>query len=282
MRIDSHQHFWNYDSSQYPWIPTGSALHRDWLPGNLAKRLQEHQFDGSIAVQARQSIEETRWLLELSESTQQILGVVGWVDLRSSALVAELDALSLHPRLVGVRHVAQDEPDDDFLTRPDVILGISRLRSFHLVYDLLVFPHQLPSAIRLAQSLPGQQFVLDHGAKPPIRLGDMFQWKRRIHQLSKCPNVSCKISGLVTEADLASWSCEQIFPYIQELMDAFGEDRILFGSDWPVCLLAASYDRVVDLAERAVSGFSTEAKTKFWGGNAEKVYLRSRDPIQNL
>ncbi len=272
MNLDAHQHFWKYDEQQYPWIPRGSALHRDWLPTDLAPLLAAANLDGCIAVQARQSLEESRWLLDLTGRHAIIKGVVGWVDLRSPAVEHDLAALAQHPKFVGVRHVAQDEPDDAFLVRPDFLRGIAQLRSFELTYDLLIYPRQLLAAIELARHFPDQPFVLDHLAKPPIKAGTLSPWREQVRELAQCPNVLCKVSGMVTEADHSGWKPADFAPYLEVVFEAFGEDRIMFGSDWPVCLLAGSYARVFPLADEAARGFSATAREKFLGGNAARFY----------
>jgi len=273
MRLDSHQHFWRHDATQYPWIPAGSALQRDWLPADLAALQRPLDFDGSIAVQARQSLGESYWLLGLADADPRVRGVVGWVDLRSERVEDDLAPLAAHPRFVGVRHVAQDEPDDLFLVRPDFLRGIGRLRQFGLAYDILVYPRQLPSAIGLASSFPEQPFVLDHIAKPPIRAGDLEPWAARIRELARHGNVLCKVSGMVTEADHRGWQFEDFRPYLDVVFEAFGPRRLMFGSDWPVCLLAASYEQVEGLARDYVRHLDARDAAAFWGGNCAGFYL---------
>lgn len=272
MKIDAHQHFWSYDEIQYPWIPQGSPLHRDWLPGDLAPLLAEAGLDGCIAVQARQSLEESHWLLDLAEHHTIIKGIVGWVDLRAPKVGRDLESLAAHPKFCGVRHVVQDEPDDDFLLRPDFLRGIGLLPSFHLTYDLLIYPRQLPAAITLARRFPEQPFVLDHLAKPPIKAGTLSPWREQIRELAGCPNVLCKVSGMVTEADHAAWRAADFQPYLDVVFEAFGEDRLMYGSDWPVCLFASSYARTFELVAEAMRGFSPAARAKFFGGNAAQFY----------
>ncbi|HVY70620.1 MAG TPA: amidohydrolase family protein [Verrucomicrobiae bacterium] len=272
MRIDAHQHFWSYDEAQYPWIPKGSRLHRDWLPADLDPLLAWRQMDGSVAVQARQTLEETRWLLSLADQNPSIKGVVGWVDLRSPRVEERLEELVKHPRLVGVRHVAQDEPDDKFLLQPEVMRGIGSLKRFGLTYDLLVYPRQLPAAIALARRLPEHRFVLDHIAKPPIRNGVMEPWDDQIRQLARSQNVYCKISGLITEANHQKWAPEEVYPYLDVVFEAFGTNRLMFGSDWPVCLLAGSYDRVYELVAGYTRGLAPIEQEAFFGGNAARFY----------
>jgi L-fuconolactonase len=272
MRIDSHQHFWRYDAAQYPWIPKGSPLDRDWLPNDLAPLLTATGLDGCVAVQARQTIEESRWLLELAARAPIIKGVVGWVDLRSGSIGKQLADLAGNPKFRGVRHVVQDEPDVNFLLGTDFQRGIGTLHQFGLTYDLLVFPKQLPAAIELVRKFPEQPFVLDHIAKPPIKAGTLDPWREEIRELAKTPNVLCKVSGLVTEADHATWSAEDFKPFLDVIFDAFGEDRLMFGSDWPVCLLAGNYERVFKLVDDYARPLSAAARAKLLGENARRFY----------
>ena len=273
MKLDAHQHFWSYDAAQYPWIPRGSALHRDWLPGDLAPLLAGAGLDGCIAVQARQTVEESRWLLELAEHHAIIKGVVGWVDLRAAKVGEELAELARHPRFVGVRHVVQDEPDDDFMLGADFLRGIGELRAHKLTYDILIVPRQLPAAIALVKRFPEQPFVLDHIAKPPIKAGTFSPWREQIRELAKSPNVLCKVSGMVTEADAKGWKPADFRPYLDVVFEAFGEDRLMYGSDWPVCLLAAEYAQVFALVRDCLAPLSAEAQAKVLGGNAARFYL---------
>lgn len=272
MKLDSHQHFWRYDAAQYPWIPQGSPLHRDWLPVDLAPLLAAAGLDGCIAVQARQRIEESRWLLELAVHHAIIKGVVGWVDLRSPNVERDLAALAPHPKLSGVRHVVQDEPDVDFMLSAEFLRGISKLRAFNLTYDILIFPRQLPAAIELTRRFPEQPFVLDHIAKPPIKTGTLEPWRTQIRELAKAQNVLCKVSGMVTEADHSAWKPADFAPYLEVVFEAFGEDRLMYGSDWPVALLAGSYARTFALVEEYTRQLSEAAREKFFGGNAARFY----------
>jgi len=272
MRIDSHQHFWRFNPADYGWMKSDWPIRRDFLPVNLEKELRARNLVSCVTVQARQSLEETRWLLELAAGASIIRGVVGWVDLCSSRVEEELNQFALHPRFVGVRHVVQDEPDDSFMLRQDFQRGIAMLRRFGLTYDLLIFPRQLPATIALAQNFPEQPFVLDHLAKPPIKDGALSPWREHIRQLAKLPNVSCKVSGLVTEADWKNWRAEDFKPYLDVAFDAFGVDRVMFGSDWPVCLLAGNYEGVFDLAQNYVGRLGAETEEKFFGRNAAKFY----------
>ena len=272
MRIDSHQHFWRFNPADYGWMKSDWPIRRDFLPMHLENELRARNLDGCVAVQARQSLEESRWLLELAAGASIIRGVVGWVDLCSPHLVEELSQFAQRPEFVGVRHVVQDEPDDQFMLRPDFQRGIAMLRRFGLTYDLLIFPRQLPAAIALAERFPEQPFVLDHLAKPQIKDRALSPWREQIRQLAKLPNVSCKVSGLVTEADWQSWRADDFKLYLDVAFEAFGSERLMFGSDWPVCLLAGSYERVFELVQDYLARLGTDTAAKFFGGNAVKFY----------
>lgn len=276
MKLDAHQHFWRFDAAQYPWMKPDWPIRRDFLPPDLEPLLAQAGLDGSIAVQARQTIEESRWLLQSADQHALIKGVVGWVDLRSDCVEDQLAELSRHPRFVGVRHVVQDEPDERFLLRPDFLRGLGLLTQFNLTYDLLVFPKQLAAAIEIARQLPEQPFVLDHAAKPFIRDGTLSPWREQIRELARAANVACKISGLVTEARWSGWQREDFRPYLDVVFEAFGVDRLMFGSDWPVCLLAARYEEVFEIVEEYTRQFSEEDRARIFGGNASRFYCERR------
>jgi L-fuconolactonase len=272
MRIDSHQHFWRFNPADYGWMKPDWPIRRHFLPVDLEPELGAWNLDGCVAVQARQSLAESRWLLELAREASIIRGVVGWVDLRSPEVVKDLEEFAAHPKFVGVRHVVQDEPDDGFLLREDFQRGLRALRDFGLTYDLLVFPRQLPAAIKLVQQFPAQPFVLDHLAKPRIKEGALSPWREQVRRLAKLPNVVCKVSGMVTEADWQNWQAHDFEPYLDVVFESFGTDRVMFGSDWPVCLLAGSYDRVFQLTQDYVSELGADTQKKFFGGNAANFY----------
>jgi len=269
--VDSHQHFWEYDEQQYSWIQPDWPIRRSYLPADLKPLLRDTGFDGCVAVQARQSIEETRWLLGLAEQNRFVAGVVGWVDLRSPDVGEQLLDIS-HPKLVGVRHVAQDEPDDRFLVGKEFVRGIGRLKDFDLAYDLLVYPRQLSAATELVQMFPQQRFVLDHIGKPNIREQEIEPWRTPIRDLAREPNVYCKLSGMVTEAKWDDWQASDFRPYLDVVWEAFGEDRLMIGSDWPVCLLSSKYEVVIGLIEEYLSEFSSNAREKVYGENATRFY----------
>ena len=278
MRIDAHQHFWIYNRHEYGWIDDSmAALRRDFLPQDLAPELAANGFDGSVLVQTRQTLEETRWLLDLADQNSSILGVVGWADLRSPQIRSQLKDLMQHPKLVGIRHIVQGEPDDRFLLQTKFLRGISALEDFDLAYDILIYTKHLPVAVDFVQRSPRQRFVLDHMAKPPIRSGEISPWADGIRRLAEFPNVFCKVSGLVTEADWKNWKPEQITPYLDVAFDAFGPDRLMIGSDWPVCLCAATYTQVMQLVKNYIRQFSPESQAAVLGGNAARFWhLKAR------
>ena len=273
MRIDSHQHFWEYDPEQYGWMDDRmTVLRHHHLPDDLSAAQSDLGFDGSIAVQARQALEENRWLLELADLNPRVKGVVGWVDLQSNDVDSQLAQFADHSRFVGVRHVVQDEPDDDFMLRPKFVRGISNLEYFGLTYDILIFPKQLSAAIKLVKQLPKQPFVLDHIAKPLIKDSVLEPWSEQIQILAEHSNVHCKISGMVTEADWQHWKPEDFQPYLKVVLDAFGPERLMIGSDWPVCRLAGEYSRVMQIAIGFMQTHAPEHMDAFLGGNALAFY----------
>jgi L-fuconolactonase len=273
MQIDAHQHFWIYSPAEYDWIDDSMAsLRRDFLPEDLTPELKTSAFRGSVAVQARQTLEETRWLLELAERFPSILGVVGWVELRSPDIRSQLKALVRNPKLVGVRHIVQSEPDDRFLMQPEFLRGIAALEEFDLAYDILIYTKHLPVAAEFVEQFPRQQFVLDHLAKPPIKSGAIEAWADGIKRVAESPNVMCKLSGLVTEADWQHWTAEQIIPYLDVAFDSFGPDRLMIGSDWPVCLVAGSYARTIEVVKTYLLGKDPGHREAVLGGNAKRFW----------
>jgi L-fuconolactonase len=277
MRIDAHQHFWRYNPKEYEWIDDSmSALRRDFLPNDLQPQLEQSGFDGAIAVQARQTLHETKWLLELAAASSFIAGVVGWVDLQSPDVVSQLAELAKNPKLVGVRHVVQSEPDNQFLLRPRFLRGVGVLEKFGLTYDILIYPQHLPVAIEFVQHFPRQRFVLDHLAKPLIKSGALQPWASGIRNLAEFPNVYCKLSGLITEADWTNWKPVQIKPYLDVALESFGSERLMIGSDWPVCNVAASYSEVMNLVTEYFSCNSDDVRNAVLGGNAAKFWNLAR------
>jgi L-fuconolactonase len=273
MRIDAHQHFWNYSPAAYGWITDDMApLKRDFLPGDLKPLLGACGLDGSIAVQACQTIEETRWLLSLAEKSDFIKGVVGWADLCSSDLPAQLDGLAKHPKLVGIRHVVQAEPDDEFMLRADFQRGIARLADYGLTYDLLLYPRHLPVAVKLVREFPDQRFVLDHIAKPEIAVGLVEPWAQDIRELAKHENLCCKVSGMVTEARWKQWTREDFRPYLDVVFEAFGPERLMIGSDWPVSTLSASYAETMGIVNDYIQNLDLAQRQQIFGANCSGFY----------
>jgi L-fuconolactonase len=281
MRIDAHQHFWRYTPAEYEWIDESmSSLRRDFLPGDARREMDRAGIDACVAVQARQTLEETRWLLELAEADSFIAGVVGWVDLQAVDVAEDLEQFARHPKLVGVRHIVQSEPDDRFLLRPAFCRGISILEDLDLTYDILIYPKHLPAAIEFVSRFRTQRFVLDHAAKPEIRTGEIRRWETLIRELAQAQNVFCKISGLVTEADWTGWTSDDIRPYLDVAFESFGVHRLMAGSDWPVCTVAAGYDRTISLVERYLEGRPASERDAVMGGNAARFWrLPAGEPI---
>ena len=272
MNIDSHQHFWKYDPVKNSWIEDHmKVIRRDFLPLDLQPILKKNAIDGCIAVQADQSEAETEFLLSLAENNSFIKGVVGWVDLKAENIEERLAYFARFEKLKGVRHIVQAEPDD-YMLDEKFQRGISLLKQFDLTYDILVFPSQLPASIELVNKFPNQKFVVDHIAKPLIKEGKIENWKKNMESLAKSLNVMCKISGMVTEADWNSWKSKDFDPYLDVIFNAFGANRILFGSDWPVCLLAAEYQQQLEIVENYISHLPNEVQDKIMGGNAINFY----------
>jgi len=273
MRIDAHQHFWRFDPQRDRWITEEmAALKRDFLPDELARELAANGMDGSVAVQAAQSEDETLFLLDLASQWPTIAGVVGWTELTARNLPERLESYRKHRKLCGFRHIAQAEPDDRFLLRQDFMRGIGYLAEFSFTYDILIYPKQLAAAVELAEKFPGQRFVIDHMAKPPVRTKEIAAWGAQIRAIAASPNVYCKLSGLVTEADWRHWRAGDFKPCLDLVFDAFGTDRLLFGSDWPVCLLAGTYRQVKELIVGYTSRLPAADQEKIFGSNAVRFY----------
>lgn len=277
MRIDTHQFFWHYNAEEYGWmfpwtLPGMENLKEDHLPDDLLPLLKAVGIDDTVAIQVRQSLEETRWLLELADQYPFIKGVVGWVDLRSPKLREQLERFCPHPKLCGIRHKVHDEPDDQFMLREDFIRGIGTLAEFDLAFDLLLFPKHLPVACELVSMFPEQCFVLDHMGKPPIKTGQVAPWDADIRRLASFSNVFCKISGMVTEADWKAWTPADFRPYLDIVFEAFGTKRIMIGSDWPECTLAGTYHEVMQLAFDYIAQFSETEHADVSGNNAISFY----------
>lgn len=273
-KIDAHQHFWRYDSKEYPWISNEMPqLKQDRLPEHLQQELERHGFDGCVAVQARQTEEETDFLLALSRQYSFVKAVVGWVDLQGKDLEQRLSDYSRFGALKGFRHIVQDEPDDQFLLREAFLRGVGLLKDYGFTYDILVYEKHLPVVVRFLEQLPDQPFVLDHIGKPVMEGGPSPAWKDNIQLIAAHPNVFCKLSGLVTEADWSHWKTEDFLPFLEVVWKAFGPERLMIGSDWPVCLLAAdNYGDVISVVDAFMEGCSAEEKESVYGKNAMLFY----------
>ena len=272
-RVDAHQHFWRYDAAQYGWIDDRmAALRRDFLPADLAPPLQRAGFSQCVAVQATHTLDETRWLLALADAHPFIAGVVGWVDVQSDGARADLEALARHPKLVGIRHIAQAEPDERFLVRPAFVAGLALLEEFDLAYDILIYSRHLNAATELAARLPRQRFVLDHLAKPDVRGGAIDSWARDLRALAAHPNVCAKLSGLVTEADWRRWTAADLRPYLDVAFDCFGAERLMIGSDWPVCLVAGDYEPTMSAVVEYLEERPPHERDAVLGGNAQRFW----------
>lgn len=273
MIIDAHHHFWQYNPEEYDWIDDSmKVIRNDFLPGDLAPAIQEAGINGVVTVQARQLVKETDWLLGMARQNKFMRGVVGWLPLIEDDIERYLEYYSDEKLLKGLRHVIQGEPNQDFILRSDFNRGVSLIEKYALVYDILIVGQQLPNTIRFVDQHPNQAFVLDHIAKPCISSNELSPWKEHIQKLAKRENVSCKISGMVTEANFQSWTPEQLQPYFEVILEAFGSNRLLFGSDWPVCLVATTYKNWKDLVLKAIASFSETEKANIMGENAVRVY----------
>lgn len=277
MVIDSHHHFWRYTAEDYGWIPPDwSVLRRDFFPADLAAEIASAGVDGVITVQARQSLEETEWLLGLAAQHAFIRGVVGWVPLVDPAVESHLDRFAASPKLRSVRHVLQGESDDAYMLRADFNRGISALTRRGLAYDILILERHLPHAITFVDRHPDQVFILDHIAKPRIAAGELEPWARNIRELARRPHVACKLSGMVTEADVTTWTPDQLQPYFDIVLDAFGPRRLLFGSDWPVCLAGVGYARWKATVTNALRALSATEQAAVFGDNARTFHRLPR------
>jgi L-fuconolactonase len=271
--VDSHQHFWQVGRFDYPWMtPEVAVLCQDYLPAALEPILKSCGVTQSVLVQASNNVAETRWLLELADQNSFIAGVVGWVDLQAVDVDRQLDEFMTHPKFKGVRHLVESELAVDWLVQPNVIRGLHELESRQLSYDLLVHTKHLKYAERVANECPGLRLVVDHLAKPPIANGEIDEWRDEIRKLAAHENVWCKLSGLVTEADHDHWNASNLKPYVETALDCFGAGRMMFGSDWPVCLLAASYDRVLKTARSLVADLNAQDRDRIFSGNAAEFY----------
>lgn len=273
LQIDAHQHFWLFDPVRDSWITDDmKAIQHDFMPSDLELLLVGNGLDGSVAVQSDQSEQHNQFLLSLAGKHDFIKGVVGWVDLQSDQVSDRLDYYSQYQKCKGFRHVLQAEPDEAFMLRKNFLRGISYLQQYGFTYDILVFPKHLSYAMQLVSIFPHQRFVIDHLAKPYIKESRIGDWKKDMTALAKRENVWCKISGMITEADWKHWTLDDLLPYLDVVTETFGPERLMFGSDWPVCLVAAPYDKWVITLQEYFSGFSADEQLAFWGGSAAKFY----------
>jgi L-fuconolactonase len=273
MKIDAHQHFWKYSAAEYGWMGDSmGVLKRDHLPDELAKLAGAVGIEGSVAVQARQSVAETEALLDLAKKHPFIKGVVGWVDLRGEKVEEQLAKYSKDKKLKGVRHVVQDEPDDDFMMRDAFVRGIAKLAKYGLKYDILIYPKQLKCAIELVKRFPEQAFVLDHIAKPFIKKAQMEPWRSHMVELAGHQHVWCKISGMVNEADWGTWKPSDLVPYMDAVLEMYGPERLMFGSDWPVCTCVAKYEQVFGIVKDWAGKLSESEQERLFGGTAGEFY----------
>jgi L-fuconolactonase len=273
LQLDAHQHFWNYEPEEYDW--TGgpdSPISRSFGPEDLKPLLAAHGYEGTVAVQARQSLAENDYLLNLADRYDIVKAVVGWVDLRSPEASRQLARYATHPKFRGVRHVVQGEPDDAFMLREDFQRGIGELADYGLTYDILIYHRHLPYAVELVKRFPKQKFVLDHIAKPDIKHGIVTPWAEQIRRLADCGNVWCKVSGMVTEADWGGWRKNDFTPYLETVFEAFGSERTMIGSDWPVCTLSADYERTMGIVTYYCEDWSDKDRERLLGGNCAAFY----------
>ncbi len=271
--IDAHQHFWQVGRFAYPWMTSDlGVLYRDYLPPDLEPILKSNQITNTVVVQASNSVAESHWLLELADANDFIAGVVGWVDLTSSDINSQLDEVCAHPKFKGVRHLVESEPQDDWLAQPAVISGLQQLAARGLSYDLLVHTRHLKHLIHVAESCPNLRLVIDHLAKPPIARNELEEWSEALQPLAQFPNIHCKMSGLVTEANWTSWQTSDLRPFVAHALELFGADRMMFGSDYPVCLLASSYDRVLGAFQEILKDLNYADRDKIFAKNAARFY----------
>jgi L-fuconolactonase len=273
MRIDAHQHFWDISRLTYPWMPSDpSPLRRNFLPSDLKPILETHRFDGSVVVQAHHSLDETRWLLQLAQENDFIKGVVAWVDVADPQVGKTLDEVQRNPGFKGVRHLVHDEADPQWLLRPDVLRGLGELEGRGIPYDLLLRPVHLPLVPVLAEKLPRLRMVIDHLAKPSISTGEFDHWARMMEEAFPIENVYCKLSGMITEAPWHNWSASDLRPYVTFVLQGFGPERVMFGSDWPVCLLAGTYKEVFAACTQAMGPQPMDVREEVLGGTATRFY----------
>jgi L-fuconolactonase len=272
-RIDSHHHLWKYSPADYPWISEDmKSIRQDFLIPALTQTMQAAKIDGVVTVQARQSLLETDWLLDLASQNDCIRAVVGWVPLTDPAVGSHLEKYWHYPKLKAVRHVLQDEPDDLFILREDFNRGVSQLEDVGFSYDILIFERHLPQTIEFVDRHPTQVFILDHIAKPKIKSQALSPWRERMRELAQRENVYCKLSGIVTEADWNTWTENDLRPFIDAVLECFGPKRLMFGSDWPVSLLACTYEKWIEVVQRSTASLSSSERDRLLGGTAKEAY----------
>ena len=272
-RIDAHQHFWIYNQEEYKWIDESMVkLRRNFLPSHLNRVLKRNGIDFCVTVQARQNLQETKWLLELVQNNSFIKGIVGWVNLKSNSVEQELEQFAAYKKFKGIRHVLQDEKDDGYMLRSDFKQGLRQLEKYGLTYDVLIYPRHIKYACTLVHEFPHQKFIIDHLAKPLIKESKIEPWKKDMQKLAREDNVLCKLSGMVTEANWNSWKQEDFIPYMEIMLEAFGPNRLLFGSDWPVCTVVAKYEQVLGIVTNFISSLSPAEQAHIMGQNAIDFY----------
>ncbi|MCM8536121.1 MAG: amidohydrolase family protein [Lentisphaeraceae bacterium] len=271
MKIDSHQHFWQYNESEYGWIPN-DVIRKDFLPKDLAPILKENDFDGCIAVQARQSEKETKWLLELAKESNIVKGVVGWIDLQADNLSERLDHFSQEKLIKGYRHVVQAEADDRFIVKPEFTRGIEQLVSRNIPYDILIYAKHLGVTLEFVKEFPVHDFVIDHIAKPDMKNKKFAEWLVGIKPFKKFHHVRCKLSGMITETHFHKWTEKDFHPYLESCLEIFGPKRLMIGSDWPVCLLSGEYKPMMQIVKNYISTLSTDEQDQILGKTAEDFY----------
>ncbi len=273
--IDAHQHFWQRSQPfDYRWLdaPGNAAIARDFLPNDLLPQLQAAGVDQTVLVQTQHTLDENRWALSLAEQHEFIAGVVGWIDLGSADCEAQLLEFKDHSKFVGVRHITQDEPDDDFIVRPAIFSGLKVLEKHAVPFDLLFYVKHLKHAVAVAKHVPDLPLVIDHLAKPKIKLQSFEDWRPQFAAAAACPNVFCKLSGMITEADPAGWTVQDLKPYVQTALELFGPSRCMYGSDWPVCELAGSYQQVFEALKEALGPLSASEQEDIFSGTARRFY----------
>lgn len=274
MRIDSHQHYWKVERGDYHWMtPSVPVLYRDYLPSDLRPCLQRHNIQKTVLVQAAQTVAETDFLLDLAGHDDSVAGVVGWLDMEDPEFPAQLERYRKNPKFIGLRPMLQDLPDDQWILRPQVLSALTVVAETDFPFDFVTYPRHLPFVLQALEAVPGLRAVIDHISKPEIRSGKLEPWRSLIAELARRPNLYCKLSGLITEADHRLWSSDDLRPYVEHVIECFGFDRVLFGSDWPVCLCAGSYDQVIGALQEILSSKLDEATDrKLFGENSMRFY----------